>query len=357
MKTNSSAIGRKIKFWAGILLAQFLLFYIASKMDVVVTIFADFFEIRKTFHQSIFSTIPISVGDIFYILLFIIFGIISVKIFKNKQDRTRNILMLLIGLNAIYFSYQIFWGMLYFQKPLEEKLPKTEITDQKLKRLTFLYLDHCKEVRLQVKEDKQGIFKLDNMAEIQKEILQNQKNLPININKKHATEQLNFKPSLFKGIMNYTGILGYYNPFTTEAQYNADLPATYLPFTLAHESAHQLGYAREQEANFIGYLLSSRSINPDMQYSASYFTLKSLLHALATKNPDFVEEVIANFSPEMKRDRQAEIEFRQRHAGILEDFFAFTNDLFLKSNQQDGSITYTYFINLLVRYHDQQVIQ
>ena len=53
---------------------------------------------------------------------------------------------------------------------------------------------------------------------------------------------------MFGIIGNYVGFQGYYNPFTTEAQYNAELPNTYIPFTLSHESAHQLGFAREQEA-------------------------------------------------------------------------------------------------------------
>ena len=150
--------------------------------------------------------------------------------------------------------------------------------------------------------------------------------------------------------MSYTGILGYYNPFTAEAQYNAELPATYLPFTFAHESAHQLGYAREQEANFIAYLVGKNSGNKELNYSTSYFVLKSLLNSLAEKNPEFVAQIINEYSPAMKRDRNAEKKFVQEHKGLLDTFFGFTNDLFLKTNQQDGSVTYSYFVDLMVRY-------
>jgi len=52
----------------------------------------------------------------------------------------------------------------------------------------------------------------------------------------------------------------------------------------------------------------------------------------------------------MKRDRLAEKKFVKQHEGVLDVFFGYTNDLFLKSNQQDGSITYSYFVDLLVRY-------
>jgi hypothetical protein len=54
----------------------------------------------------------------------------------------------------------------------------------------------------------------------------------------------------------------------------------------------------------------------------------------------------------MKRDRNAEKLFIEKHAGLLDIFFGFTNDLFLKSNQQEGSVTYSYFIDLLLRYED-----
>ena len=150
--------------------------------------------------------------------------------------------------------------------------------------------------------------------------------------------------------MSFTGILGYYNPFTAEAQYNPGLPSSYLPLTLAHESAHQLGFAREQEANFIGYLIGVNSSNSELRYSTQYFTLKSLLNSIVYDDEKFVEYIIKNYSAGMKRDRAYEKQFVFQHQGWLNEFFGFTNNLFLKSNQQEGSVTYSYFIDLLVRY-------
>jgi Zn-dependent peptidase ImmA (M78 family) len=72
--------------------------------------------------------------------------------------------------------------------------------------------------------------------------------------------------------MNKTGILGYYNPFTAESQYNPNIPATQLPFTLAHEMSHQLGYAREQEASFIAYLYSKKQIMRIYNIALSYIS-------------------------------------------------------------------------------------
>lgn len=243
--------------------------------------------------------------------------------------------------------------MLYFQTPIIAKLKKGNISDTSLERrkeLALKYLEKCKATRKLVNQDKNGIFIVTDLKSIQKEILHQQSQLPSFICSKKAPQINSFKPSLFKNIMSFTGILGYYNPFTAEAQYNSELPSTFLPFTSAHESSHQLGFAREQEANFVGYLIGVHSQNLDLRYSTEYYTLKSLLNSIAYEDENFVKTALKNYSQEMKKDRLYERAFIYKHQGLLDDFFGFTNNLFLKSNQQEGSVTYSYFIDLLLHY-------
>ena len=80
------------------------------------------------------------------------------------------------------------------------------------------------------------------------------------------------KPSLYSYLGNYMGYTGYYNPFTGEAQVNTTVPLTQTPFTTCHEIGHQLGFAREMEANFAGFLSARVSDNPAVRYSV-YFDL------------------------------------------------------------------------------------
>ena len=348
---NFKKLYHRKTFWAGLLLAQFVLFFTFSKIPFFSVLFEHFFEFQKTVHQKLFADIPFSVGDVFYIFLILLFLFFIIKII-NRKKRPVYLLKFLMVLNVIYFVYQIFWGMLYFQKPLLEKLPKKNIGLNEVKFLTLKYLEKCKKSREFVSEDEHGVFVINDFRKVETEVLAQQKKIPAFLSQKSSTEIHSFKKSLFHNVISYSGILGYYNPFTAEAQYNADLPDTYLPFTLAHESAHQLGFAREQEANFVGYIIGKSSENLDLKYSTEYFVLKSLLNSLAEEHPEFVKSVIGNYSEGMKRDRNAEKLFIEKHAGLLDIFFGFTNDLFLKSNQQEGSITYSYFIDLLLRYED-----
>ncbi|MDF0720911.1 DUF3810 domain-containing protein [Kaistella sp. PBT33-4] len=356
VRTDSRKTYHKKRFWAGILLAQAVLFYLLSKSDRMVSLFERFFAWQKDVHQRIFAGAGFSVGDALYITLVIAFGLILYGLGRRRL-RNRSVLSLLILLNLLYFTYHIWWGMLYFQKPISDQLPEVEITDEKLKKLALRYLELSRESKLEVKEDRNGVFKIYDPVKIQHTIVKFQNEGVLYNMVNNGDSVLSFKPSLFSRIISYTGIQGYYNPFTAEAQYNPELPSTYLPFTLAHEHAHQTGFAREQEANFIAFLTGKHSGDPNLRYSTYYYVLKSLLNALVESDPEFVKEVLRNYSPGMKRDRMAELMFRKKHEGWLEEFFGMTNDLFLKSNRQDGAVTYSYFVNLLVRYEETNALK
>lgn len=316
----------------------------------MISFFESFFEVQKKIHQMLFSWVSFSMGDVIYILLgiFLLFCLISLF---RKNSRNKAVFRLLVTVNIFYFIYQIFWGMLYFQTPIIKKLrTQEEPKVAKAKELALRYLEKCKTSREAVHEDKKGVFMITDLRSIQQEILHQQSKLPSYISNKKAPQVLAIKPSLFRNVMSFTGILGYYNPFTAEAQYNSELPSTFIPFTTAHESSHQLGFAREQEANFVGYLIGVNSGNSELKYSTEFFTLKSLLRFIVEEDPKFVKSVLNSYSPAMKRDRAYEKAFVYSHQGWLDDFFGFTNNLFLKSNQQEGSVTYSYFIDLLLNY-------
>lgn len=334
-------------FWAGILLAQIFFFYTASQNDAFIFFFEYFFEKQKYAHQWLFHYFPFSVGDLFYIILgcFLVYTFASLHHHNKRRNAMRR---LLVVFNFLYFIYQIFWGMLYFQKPLIQELPREDISLEEVKLLTLKYLEQCQRSRNMVKENTIGVFKLSDTITLKQEILKSQTHLPFS--KKKHTGIRSIKPSLFGKVMNYSGILGYYNPFTAEAQYNSNLPATFIPFTIAHETAHQLGFAREEEANFIAYIIGTNSYNKDLKYSTDFFVLKSLINYASLKDETFAQNIINKFTPGMLRDRNHEWKFQKTYKGTLEQFFQTTNDWFLKSNQQDGSISYSYFTELLIRY-------
>lgn len=350
MVINTTKTYYKKRFWAGILLAQFVLFYTFSNFKFFIDFFENFYDFQKNFHIAVFSWIPFSFGDLLYILASL-FLLKTVCTAFQKKLRKNALLQLLIFLNISYFSYQIFWGMMYFQTPIIKKLHSQEKpTVEKAKILALKYLNKAKETRKYVTEDHNGVFIIKDRNTLINEILAQQKSFPKYISSKTPLVKKSVKESIFSNVMNFTGISGYYNPFTAESQFNYNLPHSILPFTIAHETSHQLGFAREQEASFMAYLTGTQSKNLDLKYSTEYATLKSLLRYISGEDEAFALQIIKQYSPAMKRDRAYERNFMIKHQSQLEDFFSFTNDLFLKSNRQDGAITYSYFIDLLLNH-------
>ena len=337
-------------FWAAVLVAQSVLFYVFSHIPHAVQIHSAFFEMQKLLHQSFFDLFPFSVGDYFYIAMVLM--LLYIVLLKKRKA----IAVVLISANVLYLFYQLFWGMLYFQPSVSAHLPAGEITNDEIKKLSAIFLKKCRQSRERVSEDTNGVFKIDNLQDVKNEILKQQFHIPRYENRK-PTDISSIKPSAFSPVLSYTGIMGYYNPFTAEAQYNAAIPSTALPFTIAHEAAHQLGYAREEEASFIAYLTGRDSANNDLRYSTDYNALMALLNSVANDDPAFVKETLQNFSEKMKRDREASKIFSEMHDGWLTAFFGIINDLFLKSNQQEGAVTYSYFVRLLVNYERNHLLK
>jgi hypothetical protein len=96
-----------------------------------------------------------------------------------------------------------------------------------------------------------------------------------------AYKQPSLKEMLIGNIGGYGGFSGYLNPFTGEAQLNGNLPGFLRPYVTCHEIGHQLGYAAEEEANMVGYLVGRKSSNP---HSDTVFTMTCLPTRLTRSN-------------------------------------------------------------------------
>lgn len=92
------------------------------------------------------------------------------------------------------------------------------------------------------------------------------------------------KPLYFSDFVSQQYMLGYYFPFSMEANYNNVAYVTNLPATMCHELAHLKGYIQEDEANFIGFLACISSDDLLFQYSG-------YLSVLNYVNNDFYEAI------------------------------------------------------------------
>ena len=156
-------------------------------------------------------------------------------------------------------------------------------------------------------------------------------------------------------LMSYLGITGIYTYFTGEANVNTCYPMYDTVFTAAHELSHQRGVLRENEANFMAYLICSRSDDVYLRYSAALNLYSYVASALYRTDRDRYYEIVKELCDEASGDIYASNAVSKKYGDtILRDISDFVNDLFLKSHGTDGVVTYGRVVTLGVSYFEMK---
>jgi hypothetical protein len=149
------------------------------------------------------------------------------------------------------------------------------------------------------------------------------------------------KPSLFGFLDNYMGFGGYYNPFTGEAQVNTHVPAFTQPYTTCHEMGHQLGYAKENEANFAGYLAARHSPDAAFEYSVYFDLYLYAARELYLRDSTRVRPIRDGLRPDIRRDFRDLQQFNRKFVNPFEPVIRRMYGSYLRANRQpQGLMTY-----------------
>ena len=153
--------------------------------------------------------------------------------------------------------------------------------------------------------------------------------------------------------MSYTHITGVYTYFTGEANININFPDYTVPFTTAHELAHQRGIAREDEANFIAFLVCMESDDPYIRYSGALNLYEYVASALASANPELYQKVYYTLPLTVREEKEAySVFFDQYRDNIAADISQATNNLYLQSQGTvEGTKSYGMVVDLAVAYY------
>jgi hypothetical protein len=309
------------------------------------------------FSRIIFGFIPFSIGDFGYLfaIVFLIIGYTkNRKIIKlSWKDR---LLKILSYFSVFYFFFNILWGLNYYRVPLFEKLKiEKEYSNEDLLKFTKLLIAKTNSIHSQITQNdslkvvfpysQEQVFEmnLNGYQSLSKQIP--------SLNYKHPS----IKKSLFSLPLSYMGFSGYLNPFTNEAQVNDKIPMYNFPTTLTHEMAHQLGYASESEANFIGFLASINNENIYFQYSGYNHALHYCLSNWKFNDEVQFKKLLKTVHPGIINNYKESEDFWNDYQSFVETGFHLFYDRFLKINQQkDGIDGYSRFVDLLVNYYKNE---
>jgi hypothetical protein len=258
-------------------------------------------------------------------------------------------LLLAVGLG--YALFLVLWGFNYARLPFAALagLPVGPAPASELLDLSSALVLAANEAREGLPEDERGVFRIaGGFPAVRERATAGYSAIAARL-PFLAGSASRPKAVLLSPLLSYVGVTGIYFPFTGEANVNTTLPDAELPMSAAHELAHQRGFAREDEANYVGYLACRHHPDAGFRYSgilaASHYALVAL-HAI---DPAAARSVQGKRSAAVLRDEAALRAWADRYRGRATEVGHRVNDAYLRAHgQKEGLRSYGRMVDLLL---------
>ncbi|MBQ7153590.1 MAG: DUF3810 domain-containing protein [Clostridia bacterium] len=335
-----------------------------------ITPFADWFNTRISAYLRLVLAkltvwIPFSFAEILFMLLPVAFVALCVISFKFVPDRWRSIGIwaadVCVVLAVIFNIFVWNFAAGYSASSLDKRLgiDTENISKEDLYAVTCTIIDNLNEASLSVVYEDSGASIMPyGYREMNQKLMQAYESFSqTEIGKDlYLSFSSRVKNIILSRPMSYTRITGVYTFFTGEANINVDFPAYTIPYTAAHELAHQRGFARENEANFIAYLICHHSDDVYLRYSAEMNMFEYLYSILYSADHDLADEAVSRLSDGIRSELRAYYAFLDtRENKVVRTISHSFNDTYLKSQGTEGSISYDLVAYLTVAYYNQHL--
>lgn len=307
--------------------------------------------------RILFGWVPFSVGDILYggaviLLLYRLVRLIR-RLLSRQAERGWWLRLLRQAVFVLLWVYVLFnglWGLNYNRLGIADQL------QLQVRPYSTTDLNELTKVVLQ------ELNGLDSSARLQRADLDRVKSLRVSAIRAYdslAVEDPMFEyrsPSVKSSLYSYPGLYigfgGYYNPFTGEAQVNTMDPLFGRPFTACHEMGHQLGYAKENEANFIGFLAARSSPDAAFQYSVYLDLFLYSVRELYVRDSVLAKTFKGQLGPGVRDDLRELQRFNRKYANPLGPLIWKIYGRYLQANRQpQGIVTYSEVTAWLIAYY------
>ena len=315
------------------------------------------YPIISGLQRILFGWLPISIGDILYGIAVIYLIVKVVQLIKALIKRRWTKQSFLAGLGSfvrtalwIYIFFNLTWGLNYNRLGIGHQLDlkPTQYDVMELQAVLNITIDKLNALSDTAIKERAGFEKKRFLFKKGHEAYEFAKNdypfLSYSIS--------SVKPSIFSYLGNYLGYTGYYNPFTGEAQVNTTVPLFVQPFTCTHEIGHQLGYAKEMEANFVGYLAASRSPDIAVKYSVYFDLYVYAIRNLYIRDSTMAKTYAARLPQIAKQDVRELRDFYKKYENPFEPIIRKLYGQYLKANEQpQGILSYDEVLGWIVAYY------
>jgi hypothetical protein len=297
--------------------------------------------------RALLGWIPFSVGDLLYGVVFVVVVLWIVRSIRKLVRREIPRGWLLRGLGRavfaglwVYVLFNLLWGLNYDRLGIANQLQLQVLPyhTEDLDRLTGLIVRELNALDTVARANRN---QLGRLSFLRADAVEAYDSLAI-AEPRFAYRVRSVKTSLFSYPGLYIGFAGYYNPFTGEAQVNIRDPSFTLPYTACHEMGHQLGYAKENEANFIGFLAATASPDPAVRYSTYLDLYQYALRELYFRDSMLARNYRSMLAPGVREDLRELRRFNRKYENDLEPKIWAAYSRYLRANgQPQGVNTYS----------------
>jgi hypothetical protein len=352
---------KKLLFKSAIILSIALLIFLFGLFpELVLSVYVKgLYPIISTCLRWISSLFPYALGDILYAAIIIYLLRLIFQFFwrvkKKGWQKTDKLTIPIYIVNAFlifYISFKLLWGLNYSRPSITNQL---NISDKKydVKELILLgnyFINKLNTLQPQISP------KLDyDIKQLREKAVADYQDLALK-NPFFTYNVPSVKPVINGWLISKIGIEGYYNPLSGEANVNMKLPAWVLPFVTCHEISHQMGVAREDEANLVAYLVGINSKDVNFQYSVNYNMLRYILFEIRFKSPEDYLKLKDKINPGVLANFKSENEFWAKYNGQMSNYMGVAFDKFLKlNNQKKGIKSYQNIVVWLWNIHKDEL--
>lgn len=330
--------------------------------------FADFlvstvgYAIRRVL-SFVFSFTPFSLMEILFVLFIALIVIHAVFVLRRCKSRVKiisNIVSVFSVFALIISLYAFSLGIGYRKTSISQGLSLdtgVEINTETLYRTLNILKEETEKTLGEVEFDASGASVCPHSLEKISEIISDAYGI---IDKKYPGLNLkNFnskaKTAISGAILTDLEILGIYSFYTGEATVNTKYPDYTLPFSVAHEFAHQRGISRENEANFMAFLACVNSGDAYITYSGYLNMFEYVAASLNKADERLTVELYKTLDGRIIQEMRRYSEFYYENKNeFLSDLSSFFNDKYLKLQGTEGVVSYGLVTRLCVAYYCEE---
>lgn len=355
-----------MKYWRGYLTAAILgaFTWVLIQMGQKYTTLVDMVYPYVTRSVQTFLTAWTSPFDflvwqtaVIFLAIALIAALVLVFIFRAKVIRWLGWAAAAVA--AVILLNTGLYGLNKFSGPIEDdlRLNMVDYTQTELENATIFYRDMANELAPKIRDEngEYAVSDFETLAGLTGDgyrKLTRERSFSI-----YGGDYTPVKRLGWAGIYSALGKTGVTVSLTGEAAVNPNIPGYALPFAMAHEMAHRLCIAREEDANFSAFLACAENDSTEYQYSGYFMAFQICRSALFSVDEAAVEAIDEGVCAELYQDMNELGDFfLQNQDEDLIRLVTTVTDTYEEATT-DETVRYSSACDYLVNWHIDQYVE